>query len=305
MEAKNNINTQGGFQEALCKGKQFVPIAEDLPSVYEHVALFHEGGKLLKGIPTGFRELDEKLSGLHKSELTVIGGRSNCGKTALLFDIARSVIHKGYRVGIFSPDIDRDRVIIKIIAADLGIPLWQMITGRLDKKNYTTLKRSQKKISSMKLSIDDTPRLDISEMRARAIELQKDHGLDLLAVDSAQLIQPSSILGEDPVKHMTEIARGLKLIAQELKIPVIITAPLIRHLHGEGRWPQGSDLCELERLADVVLLIYPMNLDTANFREMRGGMDMGLGITKGQGKFGMIDLRFDPELTSFSEKNKK
>jgi replicative DNA helicase len=305
METKNHINTQEGFQEALCKEKRFVPIAEDMSSVYEHVALLNGGGKLLKGIPTGFKGLDDKMFGLHKSELTVIGGRSNCGKTALLLGIARSAIRKGYKVGIFSPDMDRNHIIIKIIAADLGIPLWQMITGRLDKKNYMTLKRSQKKISSMKLSIDDTPRLDISEMRARAIELQEDHGLDLLAVDSAQLIQSSWILGEDPVKHMTEIARGLKLIAQELKIPVIITAPLIRHLHGEGRFPQGSDLCELERSADVVLLIYPMNLDTANFREMRGGMDISLGITKNQGKFGMIDLRFDSELTSFSEKNKK
>ena len=302
METKNHINTQEGFQEALCKEKRFVPIAEDMSSVYEHVALLNGGGKLLKGIPTGFKGLDDKMFGLHKSELTVIGGRSNCGKTALLLGIARSAIRKGYKVGIFSPDMDRNRVITKIIAADLGIPLWQMITGRLDKKNYMTLKRSQKKISSMKLSIDDTPRLDISEMRARAIELQEDHGLDLLAVDSAQLIQSSWILGEDPVKHMTEIARGLKLIAQELKIPVIITAPLIRHLHGEGRFPQGSDLCELERSADVVLLVYPMNLDTANFREMRGGIDVSLGITKNQGKFGMIDLRFDSELTSFSEK---
>ncbi len=301
MEAKNHINTQGEFHQALCEDKQFVRVAEDMSSVYERIAMLHLGGKSLKGIPTGFKGLDDKLSGLHKSELTVIGGRSGCGKTALLLDIARSAIRKGYKVGIFSPDMDRNRVITKIIAADLGIPLWQMITGRLDKKNYTTLKRSQKKISSMKLSIDDTPRLDITEMRARAIELQEYHGLDLLLVDSAQLIQSSSILGEDPVKHMTEIARGLKLIAQELKIPVVITAPLIRHLHGEGRWPQGSDLCELERSADVVLLVYPMNLDTANFREMRGGIDVSLGITKNQGKFGMIDLRFDSGLTSFSE----
>lgn len=289
------------FESALCKGEQFTPITKQLPLVYERITLIRKGEKKLNGIPTGFKKMDSILSGLHNADLVVIGARPSCGKTALLLNIARYASHKGYRVGMFSPDMNKNQVVARIMAADAGIPLWEMLTGRLDVKQNAQLKQLQKEMNKMKFFIDDTPRLTVSEMRLRAIQLKEDHGLDLLIVDSAQLIEHSSVLGGDPIKHMTEIARGLKLIAKELKIPVVATVPLMRNNHGGGRWPQHSDLCEFERSADVVFLIEPRDWDAMTRHEMREGMTVTVGIEKNHGQLGNIELWFDAEMASFKE----
>jgi replicative DNA helicase len=301
MKTQNKQYGVGMFEGALREGEEFTPIAKPLLLVYEHIALLQKKEKKPDGIPTGFKNVDDILSGLHNSDLIVIGARPSCGKTALMLNIARNASRNGYKVGMFSLDMDKSQVVARIMAADAGISLWSILTGRLSVKQNAQLKRLQKEITKMKFFIDDTPRLTVSEVRLRAIQLQEDHGLDLLIVDSAQLIEHSSVLGADPVKHMTEIARGLKLIAKELEIPVVATVPFMRNSREENHWPQRSDLCEFERSADVVFLIGSMDWDTITHHGMREGMRVTVGIEKNHGRLAHIELWFDIESASFEE----
>jgi replicative DNA helicase len=296
--------TQEEFQQALCNKTEFSSASEILPSVYERITMLHDEKKRPRRILTGFKEIDNQFSGLHNSDLIVIGARHASGKTTLLLDIARSVAKRGLRVGIFSPEMEGEMVITRIIAADTKIPFRKLRTGRLEEKQHAKFKSSQKEIGKMKLFIDDTPRLTVSEIRSRALKLQEDNGLDLLLVDSAQLIEPSAILGTEPVEHMTEIARGLKLIAQELKIPVMVTAVPFRKFYGEHHLLKLSDFCELARSADVLLSIIPWDWNNVDFREMKNGKSVTVCIQKNYGKTGTVDLWFDSESVSFTEEDK-
>ncbi len=286
--------------------QKFIHIKEELPLAYERLERLHQGEKgALRGLATKFRQVDNLLSGLQKSDLIIIGARPSYGKTSLVLDMARQVALNGKSVGIFSIEMSRDQVIDRIIASQAQIPLWRLRTGRLnDELEFSLVQKALDELSHVNLFIDDTPSPNVLQMRSMARRLQLDQGLDLLIVDYLQLVQPRTE-SSNIVQQVTEISRGLKGLARELNIPVIAVSQLSRDVDKrEVKIPRLSDLREsgsLEQDADVVMLLY---------RKDRGGLELSeeeqnmveLIIAKHRnGPLGTVRLKFDPEKVSFRE----
>lgn len=290
------------------QNKKFTPISEELGEAYERIEKLHQGeGGGLRGVPTLFTELDNKLSGLQKSDLIILGARPSFGKTTFALDIARNAASIGKIVGIFSLEMSREQIIDRLIASEAQVPLWKLRTGRLNLKEegeFAMIQRTLDQLSKMPIFIDDSPSPNIIQMRSMARKLQLEHGLDLLVIDYLQLINP--IRPADSLVHqVTEISRGLKSLARELNIPVIAVSQLSRAVEAreDGR-PKLADLREsgsLEQDADVVLFLHRRDRnkkwedvppDHRNIVEVI--------ISKHRnGPIGDLQLRFDQDGVSF------
>ena len=289
--------------------QNFLAMKDELKGAYERIEKLHEGGNRLRGIPTGFDQLDNKLSGLQKSDLIVLGARPSSGKTAFALDIARNAASLGYTVGIFSLEMARDQVVDRIISAASNVPLWHILTGRIQgDTEFQMIQNGLGKLESAKLFIDDSPSLNVLQMRSMARRLQVEHGLDLLIVDYLQLIKPRTS-SDNVVQQITEISRGLKALARELKVPVLAVSQLSRNVEQRGATePRLSDLRDsgsIEQDADVVMFISrigdPNSLDGANNENLRK-----ITIAKHRnGAIGSIDLGFDNERVSFKNIDKR
>ena len=286
--------------------KNFMPIRDELLLAYERIEKLHEGGgEKYRGIPTGFTELDNILSGLQRSDLIIVGARPSYGKTSFALDVARHIaVNLGAPVAIFSLEMSREQVIDRFIAAEAQIDLWKLRTGRLkDDLDFQMIQAALDKLSSAPLFIDDTPSPNIIQMRSMARRLQAEHrGLALIIIDYLQLIQPRT--GSDNmVQQVTEISRGLKGLARELNVPVMAISQLSRGVEQrEVKVPRLSDLREsgsIEQDADVVMFVHPKD---------RGRVDVSpedeniveIMIAKHRnGPLGTIKLYWDKQKVSF------
>lgn len=286
--------------------KNFMPIRDELLSAYDRIEKLHEGGgEKYRGVPTGFTELDNILSGLQRSDLIIVGARPSYGKTSLALDIARYIaVNLHAPVGIFSLEMSREQVIDRFIAAEAQVDLWKLRTGRLkDDLDFQMIQGALDKLSSAPLFVDDTPSPNVIQMRSMARRLQAEHnGLALIVIDYLQLIQPRT--GSDNmVQQVTEISRGLKGIARELNVPVMAISQLSRGVEQrEVKVPRLSDLREsgsIEQDADVVMFINPKD---------RGRVDVSpddeniveIIIAKHRnGPLGTVKLYYDKQKVSF------
>ena len=149
--------------------QNFLAIKEELKGAYERMAKLHEGGDKLRGVGTGFTALDNKLSGLQESDLIILGARPSSGKTAFALDIARHAALAGRTVGIFSLEMSREQVIDRIISAQSQVPLWNILTGRIKSDTeFSMIQGALDQLSDTKLFIDDSPSLNIMQMRSTA-----------------------------------------------------------------------------------------------------------------------------------------
>lgn len=240
--------------------QNFVALKDDLAVAYERIAKLHEGGGKLRGVPTGFPELDQTLSGLQQSELIIVGARPSVGKTSLALDIARNAAKAGHIVGVFSLEMSREQLQDRIIAAESQVPLWNILTGRISNdQEFSMIQGALDRLSDSTIYIDDSPSLTILQMRSMARRLQVERGLDLLVVDYLQLIKPR-ISSDNMVNMITEISRGLKALARELKVPVLALSQLSRGVEQrDSKAPKLSDLRDsgsIEQDADVVMFIW-------------------------------------------------
>lgn len=245
--------------------QNFVPIAGELAGAFERIEYLREHKGELRGVTTGFVELNKALSGLQKSNLVILGARPSMGKTSLALDIARHAALAGTPVGIFSLEMSRDEVVDRLVAAAGDASLWQLRTGNIrDEYELDMVREGLAKLANAPIFIDDTPAPTILQMRAMARRLQMQHGLGLLVVDYLQLIAPRNSR-DNTVQQVTEISRGLKLIARELQIPVLALSQLSRGVdQRDNRTPQLHDLREsgsIEQDADVVMFIYRKDRD--------------------------------------------
>ncbi len=285
---------------------QFKNIKGDLKEAFERIDKLYKGESSLRGLPTGFNELDEKLSGLQKSDLIILAARPSLGKTTLALDIARSVAVKEKKpVGIFSLEMSREQIIDRLIAAQSGVDLWRLRTGRLqDESDFRLLERALDTLSEAPIFIDDTASPDILQLRTMARKLQMEYGLSLLVIDYLQLIRPVKRT-ESEVQQMTEVSRFLKSLARELQVPVLALSQLSRAVEQrDRRIPRLSDLRasgSIEQDADIVMFIYrkdkdkpveslpPEEINTAE-----------IIIAKHRnGPTGSVPLKFNPDLVSF------
>lgn len=245
--------------------KDFAPIKNILEAAFERIDNLHKGDKQFRGVPTGFIDLDEKLSGLQSSDLIIIAARPSIGKTTLALDIARQigVIHK-VPVGLFSLEMSSDQLIDRMLAAEADIDLWRLRTGKLrtdeDSDDFQKIGEAMGVLSEAPIFIDDTGNLNIMEMRTMARRLQAEHKLGLIIIDYLQLMEGRYRGGDNRVQEISEISRNLKQLAKELNIPILALSQLSRQVESRpDQRPKLSDLREsgsIEQDADVVLFIY-------------------------------------------------
>lgn len=288
---------------------RFINVKDELHVAYERIEKLHEGKGRLRGVTTGFDDLDNYLSGLQKSDLIILGARPSVGKTSLALDMARNVALKEQKpVGIFSLEMSREQVIDRLIAAEAHVPLWKLRTGRLrDDTDFELIQAGLDSLSRAPLFIDDTPSPNILQMRSMARRLQAEHGLALLVVDYLQLIQPRTN-NENMVQQITEISRGLKGLARELSVPVLALAQLSRAVEQrETRVPKLSDLRDsgsIEQDADVVLFIYRPDRDKKNPTPEEENTAEIIIAKHRNGPLGTVKMKFDTEKVSFKSIDK-
>jgi replicative DNA helicase len=285
--------------------QRFLHIKEELPHAYERLEKLHRGEKgTYRGVPSGFVELDRILAGFQASDLIILGARPSFGKTALALDIARQVALQGKSVGVFSLEMSSDQIIDRLLAAQSQVPLWHLRTGQLknDELEFSQIQQALDELSKTALFIDDSSSPNILQIRSMARRLQLEHGLDLLVIDYLQLIQPRT--GSDNiVQQVTEISRGLKTLARELKVPVIALSQLSRDVdRREVKIPRLSDLREsgsLEQDADVVLFLYRKDRERTDLPEEEQNAVEVIIAKHRNGPLGSVKFRFDADRVSF------
>ena len=284
--------------------QKFVKLKDELQEAYERIEKLHRGEGNLRGVPTGFSEIDNLLSGLQKSDMVVLGARPSLGKTALALDIARHVaVKENQPVGIFSLEMSREQIVDRFISAEAQIPLWELRTGRLkQEEDFELIQQALDQLSKAPIFIDDTPSPTVLQMRSMARRLQAEHGLSLVIVDYLQLIQPRKNV-DSMVQQVTEFSRGLKSMARELNVPVLAVSQLSREVDKrEIKRPRLADLREsgaIEQDADVVLFIYRKDHDRLNPSAEEENTAEIIIAKHRNGPTGTVKLQFDPEKASF------
>jgi len=289
--------------------QKFIALKDELLPAYERIERLHRGEEAVRGVATGFTKLDEILSGLQRSDFIILGARPSLGKTTLAFDIARHAAVKNHiPVGIFSLEMSREQVVDRFISAEAQVALWRLRTGKLsDQLEFEMIQESFDRLSQAPIFIDDTPSPSILQIRSVARRLQIEQGLGLIIIDYLQLIQPRTNF-ENIVQQVTEISRGLKALARELKTPVLALSQLSRAVdQRETKIPRLSDLREsgsLEQDADVVLLICRKNWERSDATPEEKDLAEIIIAKHRNGPLGSVELVFDSDKVCFKEIDK-
>lgn len=245
-------------QQHISQG--FVQLKETLAESFERLDELHKTGAGLRGVETGFVDLDNMLSGLQDSNLIILAARPGQGKTAFAISIAQHVgaVNK-QPVGIFSLEMSKEELVDRLLVSQSEIDAWRLKTGKMSDEDYALLSNAMGVLAEAPIFIDDTPGLTIPDMRSKARRLHAEHGLKLLIVDYLQLANPGKKM-ESRVQEVSYISQSLKNIARELKIPVMGLSQLSRAVEQRGGGkPQLADLREsgaIEQDADVVMFLY-------------------------------------------------
>ena len=239
---------------------KFVELKQELSEAWERLDKLHNSGDGLRGVPTGFKELDEKLSGLQKSDLVILAARPSVGKTALALDIARQAsVYHNVPVGIFSLEMSSQQLVDRMLASQSNVDAWKLRTGRgIREDDFSAIRQSLDTLSKAPIFIDDQPGNNILKMRSVARRLKNEKGLGLIVVDYLQLMMTTKNY-DSMVNQVTEISRSLKNLARELEVPVLALSQLSRAIEQRGGKPKLSDLRDsgsIEQDADVVMFIH-------------------------------------------------
>lgn len=240
--------------------QDFIELKNILAESFERLEEFMKKGTHLRGVPTGFSDLDTKLAGMQDSNLLVLAARPGIGKTTLALNMALSVatVHK-LPVGFFSLEMSKEELVDRLLVGQADIDAWRLKTGRLSDDDYKRLTEAMGELSEAPISIDDTPGMSILEMRTKARKLKIEKNVRLIIVDYLQLAD-SGRRFDNRVQEVSFVSQGLKNLARELRIPVIAISQLSRAVEQRGsKKPQLADLREsgaIEQDADVVMFLY-------------------------------------------------
>jgi replicative DNA helicase len=241
----------------------FESLATLLGEAYDRLEYLHEHRGQILGIPTGLAQLDTLLGGFQPSDLIILAARPSVGKTSLALNIAQhAAVHEGKKVGVFSLEMSKEQLALRLLSAASGINPRPLQTGFVDETDWSKIAQVMNEMHTAPMWIDDSPGLSVMELRTKARRLESEqHGLDLIIVDYLQLMQPSTPTRDgNRVQEVSEISRGMKQLARELGVPVIGLSQLSRGVEQRGSAePRLSDLREsgsLEQDADVVLFLY-------------------------------------------------
>ncbi len=283
----------------------FIPIKETLAGSFDRIDELHKSGAGLRGVPTGFADLDNMLSGLQDSNLIILAARPGQGKTAMAINIAQHVaVKEKMAVGVFSLEMSQEELVDRLLVGQADVDAWKLKTGRLSENDFARLSEAMGQLADAKIFIDDTPGISINEMRTKARRLQLEQNIKLLIVDYLQLVDPGRKV-ENRVQEVSIVSKNLKNLARELKIPVIALSQLNRSVeHREKGKPVLADLREsgsIEQDADVVMFVYRPD------EEMTGSVsNVKLIIAKHRnGAVGEIDLLFKGDRIRFYSVDRK
>lgn len=282
---------------------KFTSLGESLKGAWERLEHLHEHKDEMRGVRTGFKDLDNMLAGLQRSDLIILAARPSMGKTSLALDIARqaAVKHKAV-VGFFSLEMAAQQLIDRMVAAEAKVNSWNLRTGRINEQGeWDRIREAYETLGQAPIFISDEPGNNILKMRAVARRLKKEQGLDLIVVDYLQLMVPTGSRATDSmVQQVTEISRSLKNLAREMDVPVLALSQLSRAVEQRGGKPRLSDLRDsgsIEQDADVVMFIH--RDDKINKESDRPNIAEILIEKHRNGPVGMVELFFDEKRTTF------
>ena len=276
--AKADLNTSGqtiieNSEKELFKlaekdsfGSTFIKFDKALKDTIDMASAAYKNEEGIVGVPTGLRDLDDRLGGLHKSDLIIIAGRPGMGKTALAtniaFNAAKKLQESGKKssIAFFSLEMSSEQLSTRILAEQSRIKSNDIRRGRISEEQFGKFIETSKDISELPLYIDETPAITIAAMSNRARRIKRLEGLDMIIVDYIQLMRGTTNYKDGRVQEVSEITQGLKAIAKELAIPVVALSQLSRQVEQrDNKKPQLSDLREsgsIEQDADVVMFVY-------------------------------------------------
>tara|TARA_X000000368_G_scaffold405890_1_gene383533 strand:- start:1138 stop:2553 length:1416 start_codon:yes stop_codon:yes gene_type:complete len=311
---------EGSFHKSFIKFDRALQQTIDMASA----AFKNEEG--IVGVPTGLRDLDDRLGGLHKSDLVIIAGRPGMGKTALAtniaFNAAKKLQDSGKKssIAFFSLEMSSEQLSTRILAEQSRIKSNDIRRGKISDEEFDKFIETSKNISELPLYIDETPAITIAAMSNRARRIKRLEGLDMIIVDYIQLMRGTSNYKDGRVQEVSEITQGLKAIAKELAIPVVALSQLSRQVEQrDNKKPQLSDLREsgsIEQDADVVMFVYresyylenkeppPATVDHAEWQakmnEVSNLAELIIGKQR-HGPTGNVFLEFEAMFTKFKD----
>ncbi len=283
-------------------------IEQILTESFDRMEELHRNKGALRGIRTGYRDLDNMTAGLQRSDLIILAARPAMGKTTLVTNLAYNVASIGKQpVLFFSLEMSKEQLVDRMLSDASGVNAWNIRTGNLSDDDFSKLSEAMGEMAEAPIYIDDTPGLSVLEMRTKARRAAHDAPLGLIIVDYLQLMQGSGRSDGNRVQEVSEISRGLKLIAREMNVPVIALSQLSRSV--ESRSPQVPMLADLresgsiEQDADIVMFIYReayYNPET----ERENITDLIIAKHR-NGPVGKVELYFHPERLRFMSLDRK
>ncbi len=284
-------------------GRSFTPLGHIIKESLDLVDRLSKRQERVTGIPTGFAKLDDLTAGLQGSDLVVIAGRPSMGKTSLALGIALHAATKHHhRVGIFSLEMSKEQLVLRMLSSLASVDSHALRTGRLLKEDWWRLAEAAGKLEQAPVFIDDTGALTVQQMRGKARRLKAESGLDLLVVDYLQLMQGRSD-AESRQQEISDISRSLKALAKELNVPVVALSQLSRAVENrKPPIPMLADLREsgaIEQDADVVIFIYRDEVYNSESEE-KGMADIMVKKHR-NGPTGDVKLAFLDRFAKFGE----
>ncbi|MBR6459062.1 MAG: replicative DNA helicase [Actinomycetaceae bacterium] len=287
------------------EASSFRPLGDIIPDLINELETNASRDDSLRGVPTGFKDLDNKLNGLREGQMIIIAARPGAGKSTLAMDIARTAAIKNDMPTVyFSLEMNRNELAMRLLAAETDIFLDRMIKGKIEDRDWTKIASTLERIGQKPLIIDDSPNITTSEIRAKCRRLKQQHDIKLVIIDYLQLMSSSGRrVAENRQQEVSEQSRAIKLLAKELGVPIITVAQLNRNAETrEGKRPQVSDLREsgsLEQDADVILLIHRPDVYRPE-EERDGSAEIIIGKQR-SGPTGTVDLLFRGNVSSFGQ----
>ncbi|HUC89025.1 MAG TPA: replicative DNA helicase [Candidatus Paceibacterota bacterium] len=279
----------------------FKSLKESLPEAWERLERLHENKGELRGVSTGFHDLDQYLSGLQKSDLIILAARPSMGKTTLALDIARqAALKNGITTVIFSLEMSTQQLVDRMLAAESRVNAWNLRTGNLSAESeFSKIRDSLDRLSKAPIFVDDMAGNSIVRMRSICRRIRAEHGIGMIIVDYLQLMSTSKDY-DSMVNQVTEISRSLKALAKEFEVPVLALSQLSRAVESRGGRPRLSDLRDsgsIEQDADVVMFIH--REDKGKDESERTNIAEILIEKHRNGPVGKINLYFDEKTTTF------
>ena len=276
-----------------------------LHDAYDRLDYLHAHRGEISGVRTGFGDLDALTTGLQKSDLVILAARPSVGKTSFALNIAEhAAVRDKKTVGLFSLEMSKEQLVLRLLSSVSGIDSQRLRTGFLEELDFARIAPAMNALSEAPIYIDDTPNITTMELRTKARRLQAETGLDLVIVDYLQLMQSSTTTRDaNRVQEVSEISRGLKALARELKVPVLALSQLSRQPEmRESKEPRLSDLREsgsIEQDADLVMFLYREKERGGEDQQAEGEV-VKLKLAKHRnGPTGEIDLWFKKAQTRF------